>query len=145
MQRAALMSNRRFHVACIVLILVAGQAFAFRKRGQRLWPFSPIRVYTKFPEDDRSACQRIAAVTDDGETDVVRVPGVNFRLVLRYAAEYKRAPSGTRKDRALEWLCQNVDRRNPEFGCRGVRVYAVELDFSTNSRIDTLAYEYQRK
>jgi len=127
---------RRIRTLLAVLVAFAcGQVIAFATDAQKLWPLSPVNVYTRFPSDWRGNQRNVVVVTPEGEIDAVRFGDAEFRMIRKPYQQLKRAKTKQQEQAALAALHSYlVSKGPPGLRVEGVRVYSLEWDL-TEGRI----------
>jgi septum formation inhibitor-activating ATPase MinD len=115
----------------VIALFIVAQSAVVTTGYKKLWPFSPVRVYSGFPSDLKSRDMNVVVVTPGVEVDVSRVVGVNSRILRLLTRRLKHAESEEEARSLLAPVLAYLRAENTDgLQIDGVRAYELEWDLA---------------
>ena len=131
MNRRQEYKRRALGIATLLLIGAAAQVYANTADSGALWPFNPVAVYRRFPNDHRFTSSEAFVVTPAGERHVVKAGLTGQRAVRRFRAAVFRAVTAAERRKAAESFFRYLAREAPtDAEPTGVKLYQIEWDLA---------------
>jgi len=115
----------------VVGVFIVAQSVVVATNYKKLWPFSPVKIYTRLPSDLQVRDMNIVAVTPEAEVDAARVGSVESLLLKLLYRHLKHAESDAEAQAVFVPLLAYLRSENSD-GSKidGVRLYELEWDLA---------------